>query len=79
MLSPSAVSLPQIAILSPSPYLPGAHLPAHSLLPQWPSIPLPWINKSPQDQGSLLPLMPILCYNASRSHTSQPPCILFGW
>jgi hypothetical protein len=49
----------------------GASPPTHPLLPQYSSIPLCWVIKPPQDQGSPLPLIPdksFLCCICSWSH-----------
>ena len=49
----------------------GAPPPAHPFLPYRSTIPSHWGIKSPQHQGSLLPLMPdkaVLCYIYSRIH-----------
>jgi hypothetical protein len=85
----------QFFLHKPLPAIPASmivlpHSPAHPLLPQGPSIPLPWIIELPQDQGAPLPVMPdkvILCYICSWSHGSLHvyPLVgsfvpgLFGW
>jgi len=52
----------------------GAPPTTHGLMvPQHPSIPLPWVIKPLQDQGAPLPVMPdkaIFCYTSSWSHGS---------
>ena len=70
MISPFPVSPPQ----APYPLLPPG--PAHPLLPQCSSIPLFWVIKPPQDQGTPLPVMPdkaILYYISSWSHGCGKP------
>jgi hypothetical protein len=57
----------------------GALSPSHSPLPQRPSITLCWVMEPPQEQGSLLPLMPDRLSSATWSAgTMGSPCILFG-
>jgi hypothetical protein len=49
------------------------------LLPQRPSVPLPWVIEPPQDWGAPLPVMPdkaVLCYISSWSH-GHPLCTLW--
>jgi hypothetical protein len=75
LLSPFPVSPLQTPIPCPSPCLwEGAPPFTHPLLPQYPSVPLPWFIEPPQDQGTPLPVMPnmaILCYISS-----PLPCVL---
>ena len=67
---PFIPSLPLLLqVLPPLPTDP----PTYTHLPQWPSVPLSWVIKPPQDQGAPLPVMPdkaILCYISSWSHGS---------
>jgi hypothetical protein len=80
MLSPSEFPLHKPHIPSPFPFLyEGVPPPAHPLLPQCSSIPLPW--EPPQNQGAPLPVMPdkaILCYICSWSQW-VPTSILSDW
>lgn len=68
MLTPFPVFPPQNPYpLSPPPAFMRA-LPNLPILPQCPSIPLPWVIEPPQDQGPPLPLMTdkgLLCYISS--------------
>jgi hypothetical protein len=71
MLPPSPVSPPQIPCSLPLPLLLWGSL--TPIPPLCPSIPLFWVMKPPQDQGTALPLMPdmsILCYICSWGHGS---------
>ena len=66
----------------PSPWLyEGAPPLAYPFLPQCHSIPLPWVIKTPYDQGAPIPVMPdkaILCYISSWSH-GFPPLMCTLW
>jgi hypothetical protein len=82
VLSP-ILSIPSTNPLSPPlPFLyEGAPPPAHPILPQYPSFPLPWGIEPSQVQGSPLPLMPkkaILGYICSWSYGSLHVYSLVG-
>ena len=66
MLAPFPISPLQTLYPLPFPCLyEGAPPLTHPFLPQTPSVPLSWVIKPSQDQGSPLPVMPdkaILCY-----------------
>jgi hypothetical protein len=71
-------SFPSTSPLScpPSPCLyGGAPPPAHTPLPQWPSVPLSCVIKPPQTSLPVMPDKAILCYISSWSH-GYPLCTL---
>jgi hypothetical protein len=65
-------------LLPPSCLHEGAPQPVHSLMPQWPRIPLSWVIMPPQDQGAPIPVMPDkanLCYISSWSAPPPAPTV----